>query len=104
MLMISLDAMTEILAAYPVRDLQHFNHVLQRFEGLGADLPTVRATVQKRIDAELSRSSRVASTKPATADHGRCPHCQAPLSPVITGDDSAVLGCKKCRYSTMVEG
>jgi hypothetical protein len=103
MLMVSLDAMTDILAAYPVRDLQHFNHILQRFEAIGADLPTTRMVIQKRIDAELSRLARVSRAPARVAKHGLCPHCLSPMDPVITGDGSAVIGCRKCRYSALVE-
>lgn len=99
----SLADMASILAAYPVRDLQHLNHVLQRFEAVGADLPTIRRVVQARIDTELSRASRLVKRKPAARDLGLCPHCHAPLSPVITGDSSTILGCRQCRYSTLVE-
>lgn len=103
MLMISLDVMTDILAAYQVRDLQHMNHMLQRFEALGSDLPTARLVIQKRIDSELSRASRLSRRTEKVRDFGLCPHCRSPLAPVITGEGSAVLGCRKCRYSTMIE-
>jgi len=101
--MISLDAMTDILAAYPVRDLQHMNHILQRFEAVGADLPTTRLVVQKRIDAELSRASRLSARPERVLDLGLCPHCRSPLAPVITGDGTAIIGCRECRYSTIIE-
>lgn len=33
-----------------------------------------------------------------------CPHCNTPLVPVANPDGLQILGCKKCRYSRILEG
>jgi ssDNA-binding Zn-finger/Zn-ribbon topoisomerase 1 len=117
LLVISLDAMTNILAAYPVRDLRHINHVLQRFEAIGADLPTIRRVVQGAIDREMqsiaplrSRGKRKPSLPPRTS--GPCPACGGLLVEKHAedtndqGDFVAIVTlyeCNSCRWSAIVE-
>jgi DNA-directed RNA polymerase subunit RPC12/RpoP len=102
-----LDEIKTRLAAYPVRDRQHFNHLLQMFEGIGADLPTIRRVVQESIDAEKRRRSPLRSGKnvyrPETPPAVPCPSCGKLIhSPPQKIEELAIIECPSCRWSAIV--
>jgi hypothetical protein len=96
--------MRKLLATYTVRDLQHFNHLLQRFEGVGAaDLPTIKRMVQGEIDREVSlqkgtRLKNKTYTPPEQVPPVNCPQCGFLMDFNII-ENLPIMACKKCRYS-----
>jgi hypothetical protein len=93
-----------ILKSMGLGQLQTIQHVLQEMEGEGAvSLSEARGRIVTEINSRPRH--RLLGKSPVPAPTSYCPQCRYPLSPVITGDSTAVvLGCRNCRWSKIVEG
>jgi len=95
------------LEAYKTGDIQTFISLLNQFEAEGvSDVRFVRQRLSRSLTRRAGTIGRVIRQSPPrkAPDFGTCPDCDYPLWPVVTGDNSVkIIGCKKCRFSKVVE-
>ena len=104
-----------ILKTLSLAQLQTFQHVLQEMEAAGLfNLSEARLVVHHETSARHQAKQRrylVKNQGPYRKQPAYVPlpcptkGCGGQLLPVISGEGAQVqvLGCKKCRYSTLVE-
>ncbi|MGV0961803.1 MAG: zf-TFIIB domain-containing protein [Limnohabitans sp.] len=92
------------LAAYTMRDLQHFNHILQYFEGMDTSPAIIRQVIAETIhDISLSHRIMVSRSTTRKSSLPLCPSCGKPLAATLQ-EGLLIHACAACRWSAIVEG
>jgi len=94
-----------IFNAFGMRDLQRVLLILDMAEGEGVtEMQALKGKIVAHVEGEYVKvrgtriKGRVLRRRYATP----CPECGAQLSPVRNADGLIIVGCKRCRYSSIV--
>lgn len=97
----------QVSDALTLSQLQTLRQILQQMEADGVrSLPDARRLInaaEQRRHAERISMGRKGTAKHKKAMVGQCPGCGGDLSLILV-DGAAIKGCKKCRWSALVEG
>ena len=94
------------LDAYSMAALQQTLGLLREAQGEAMTLEAVVETLAQAV-AQVVVASPITppSTKPEPQRpaNTHCPHCGSPLVPVANPDGLRIIGCKRCRYSRIMD-
>ncbi len=88
------------LSAYRLADLQTARALLTQAATAGLTLDELRHQLSAHCASVIADRPAGQPTQPARPTR-RCPHCDAPMVPVINPEGLQIMGCRQCRYSTI---
>ena len=103
-----------ISQAWTMRQRQEAAALLRDMLAMRPDLSMAEAV--EIIDGSVASASQAQGSVPPPPPEARaacgqattrlllCPHCGSPLVPVANPDGLRIIGCKRCRYSRILEG